>query len=308
MGIKRPFSSRMLMSGYDLGAEPIADVMNPPWKYVNRINESGYEVRTLYHYNNAYGGEEVTVPYGYTELQDYQSSTNNSPSTLPFYFHNKLISVDLNHVPFRNNSMYRALSFCNNLVTVTNIPKNITNMDYAFEAYFYAYRGKLNCPITIPNSVTSMVNTFEGQSDFNYPITIPNSVTNMYGTFTNCRLLNQPITIGSNVTNMSSTFYYCSNFNQPVTIPNSVTSMSSTFSSCSNLGGEGIAINILSTEITNVINAFYKCASNLRRNVYTYFTYANGENTKTYNSLKSAGYTTTGKGNTYLMDLGPAPW
>lgn len=237
MGIKRPFSSRMLMSGYDLGAEPIADVMNPPWKYVNRINESGYEVRTLYHYNNTYGGEEVTVPYGYTELQDFQTSTrpyNTYNADLPFYNRQCLVSIDLNNVPFRNNSMCNAFYRCINLINVTNISNSVTNM--------------------------------------------------------------------------ASTFSWCHNFNQSITIPSGVTNMCRLFHYCNKIGGEGIAINILSTEITNVINAFYGCAGNLRRNVYTYFTYANGENTKTYNSLASAGYTTTGKGNTYLMDLGPAPW
>lgn len=283
MGIKRPFSSRMLMSGYDLGAEPIADVMNPPWKYVNRINESGYEVRTLYHYNNTYGGEEVTVPYGYTELQDFQTSTrpyNIYNANLPFYNRQCLVSIDLNNVPFRNNSMCNAFYRCINLINVTNIS----------------------------NSVTNMASTFCACENFNQPIIIPNSVTCMHHTFGNCPNFNQPVAIPNSVTDMASTFSWCHRFNQSITIPSSVTNMSRLFHYCNKIGGEGIAINILSTEITNVINAFYGCAYNLRRNVYTYFTYANGENTKTYNSLASAGYTTAGKGNTYLMDLGPAPW
>ena len=72
MGIKTRFSS---MGGDATGGGEPRPTISDAWSYTTRTNEAGKEVRTLYFYNNAIGGDVVKVPYGYTELQDYSYSS-----------------------------------------------------------------------------------------------------------------------------------------------------------------------------------------------------------------------------------------
>ena len=254
MGIKTRFSS---MGGDATGGgEPRPDIPDA-WSYTTRTNEAGKEVRTLYFYNNAIGGDVVKVPYGYTKLQDYSYSTNNVYSSLPFYNHYTLTSVDLKKVPFKNNSMYRAFYNCQNLTSVNGINKNVTNMCGTFDSCY-----NLNQNIQIPNSVTNMANTFASCYSLNQNIQIPNSVTSMHGTFYYCTHLNQNIQIPSSVTSMQYTFDNCHILNQNIKIPNSVTNMYSTFFNCHNLN-QNIQIP---SSVTSMHGTFYNC-QNLNHNI-----------------------------------------
>ena len=307
MGIKTRFNP---MGGdANGGGEPRPSIPDY-WSYTTRTNEAGKEVRTLYFYNNATGGNEVKVPYGYTELQDY-SSTNYAYATLPFYKHTTLTSVDLKNVPFKNNSMSDTFSTCQNLTSVNGINKNVTNMYGTFYACrnlnqniqipnsvtnmydTFSYCNKLNQNIQIPNSVTNMHDTFSFCFNLNQNIQIPNSITSMSFTFTSCYNLNQNIQIPNSITSMSRTFMDCSNLNQNIQIPNSVTYMGYTFYNCQNLGNYHKTIKILSEKVTNTANAFgdtsYHNISNQLTIVFP-LRYINNVNTVTRNSLVAAGY------------------
>ena len=254
MGIKTRFSS---MGGDATGGGEPRPTISDAWSYTTRTNEAGKEVRTLYFYNNAIGGNVVKVPYGYTELQDYYYSTNNAYSSLPFYDHNTLISVDLKNVPFKNNSMLHAFNNCRNLTSVNGINKNVTNMSHTFY-----YCSNLNQNIQIPSSVKIMYNTFGCCYNLNQNIQIPSSVTSMTDTFYDCNNLNQNIQIPNSVTSMFGTFNYCSNLNQNIQIPNSVTSMTNTFYSCSNLNQ-----NIQIPSSVKTMYCTFKYCENLNQNI-----------------------------------------
>ena len=67
----------------------------------------------------------------------YVNKVPNSSSWLdyynvPFYRNNNVISVNLNNVPFKDNSMKDAFWNCFNLTSVENINSNVTNMYEAF--------------------------------------------------------------------------------------------------------------------------------------------------------------------------------
>ena len=277
MGIKTRFSS---MGGDATGGGEPRPTIPDAWSYTTRTNEAGKEVRTLYFYNNAIGGNVVKVPYGYTELQDYSRYSNNSYASLPFYTQDTLTHVDLKRVPFRNNSMANAFRNCYGLIEVKGINKNVTNMFGTFSSCSdfnqniqipnsvtdmtgtFSYCSSLNQDIQIPNSVTDMASTFEYCENLNQNIQIPNSVTNMSRTFQNCYELNQNIQIPNSVTNMECTFSYCSSFNQNIQIPNSVTNVFYIFQYCTNLNQ-----NIqMPNSVTNMEGVFWNCVS-LNQNI-----------------------------------------
>ena len=135
-----------------------------------------------------------------------------------------IVKVDLNNIPFEDNSMAGAFRdpsvYSSRLNSVSNINQNVTNMWMTF----YGCTNLVNAPV-IPNSVVSMDYTFMSCSNLvNAPI-IPNSVTNMYSTFSGCsKLINAPV-IPNSVTDMYSTFGGCTNLVNAPAIPNSVTYM-----------------------------------------------------------------------------------
>lgn len=249
MGIKRPYSTRMMSAGSSVSVEPNMNY----WLYAERINESGDTVNTLYFYNNSKGPKDVIVPNENTELQDYyynwqDPTCNNSYENLPFYNHTTLKSVDLQGVPFRNNSMVNAFGNCRDLVSVTNIPDSVTNMCETFYGCF-----NFNQPITIPDGVTDMNTMLGGCSNFNQSVTFPNRITSIVSTFVNCYNFNQPITIPDSVASMADTFCNCSNFNQPITIPEPVTNLQNTFANCVNFNSD---ITVYADKVSSVTGCF----------------------------------------------------
>ena len=158
-----------------------------------------------------------------------------------------------------------------------------------------------------------MAATFLNCTNLNQNIQIPNSVTNINDTFRNCIKLNQNIQIPNSVTNMAQTFLNCTNLNQNIQIPNSVILMWNTFLGCTNLSGR---INVLTTNLVNTYQTFN--LTNLPKQVYIYFQYANGVNTRTYNLAVLGNYNGDSTVNTQLKwngqygvtvyNLGKAPW
>ena len=248
------------------------------------------------------------------------SGTTESNRNTPFYNNPNIISVDLQEVPFRNNSMHNAFYNCQNLVSIKNISSSVTNMSSAFfncynlnqniqipssvtsmSSTFYWCKN-LNQNIRIPNSVTSMYRTFSSCNNLNQNIQIPSSVTNMSQTFSSCYNLNQNIQIPSSVTNMSSTFYWCNNLNQNIQIPSSATNMNHVFYNCFKLKSR---ITIASPNVSDTTNCFYNVTN---ANVVFPLRYINNVNSATRNSLVTAGYAVgTAVGN-YVSNTTQNTW
>ena len=221
---------------------------------------------------------------GKTVINDWVSApasgTQETNRNTPFHNNRSVVSVDLQKVPFRNNSMGNAFNWCHNLLRIEGINPNVTNMCATFfqcdvlnqniqipnsvtnmNGTFYSCHN-FNQNIQIPNSVTDMSSTFYSCYNFNQNIQIPNSVTDMSSTFYECTILNQNIQIPNSVTNMSNTFNFCVNLNQNIQIPNSVTTMASTFQSCHNLN-QNIQIP---NSVTSMLVTFQSCY-NLNQNI-----------------------------------------
>ena len=232
-----------------------------------------------------------------------------------------ITSVDLQNIPWTNNSMCNAFYSCTNLQSVSNISNTVTNMRSTFlgctklvnapvipnsvttmSHAFSACTNLVNAPV-IPNSVTTMAGTFARCYDLVNAPAIPNSVTIMYDTFYNCSSLINAPAIPNSVTNMSQTFRECYNLVNAPEIPNSVTDMYGTFEYCNSLTSN---IYILSNQITNATKCF--ASTTLTKNVYIpfYNLYSNKTNTTTYNSFITAGYKTNGtKEGVYLKNTTP---
>ena len=224
--------------------------------------------------------------FNLTSVQNISNSVTNMVYT--FYYCNNL-NQNI-QIPNSVTDMSYTFYFCYNLNQNIQIPNSVTSMAFTFSDC-----NNLNQNIQIPNSVTSMSYTFSSCSNFNQNIQIPNSVTDMSHTFQYCYNLNQNIQILNSVTDMNSTFRSCNNLNQNIKIPNSVTAMYGTFNYCDNMCNSWI--NIYSTNITNasfVFNGITNALTNRRgyfANVFIIADYPNGVHTRTYNSLKSAGWT-----------------
>ena len=291
---------------YFMGSVPVAGERQWYWRNYSTDIDLGYmEYPTPLYVPKAKGKAIINNWVSATA-----SGTIDSNRNTPFFNNKNIVSVDLQEVNFRSNSMSNAFNGCNNLTSIVNIPSSVTNM----ESTFYNCRAlnqkvqvsnsvrgmvgtfsgcnNLNQNIQIPSSVTNMSNTFNHCSNLNQNIQIPNSVTSMSNTFSYCYNLNQNIQIPSSVTNMSYTFYSCRTLNQNIQIPSSVTNMYYTFALCSNLEGR---INILSANVTDATDCF-AYSTNKHKNVY----YISGETTV---SFRRAGYIydnglSTGKDNT----------
>lgn len=258
-----------------------------------------------------------------------------------FYNMKSITSVDCQNVPpFTFGSSFTFYN-CTELRSVMNLSDSITNMHKSFQScdnFNYPVKipqntvimngtffncSSFNSPISIPNKVEDMYQTFSHCPIFNQPVEISNSVTNMHScfwnspsfnqpmnipdsvinmrlTFENCWSLNAPITIGNgpNLT-MYRAFYGCNSLNSAITIGTGVVNLQSTFDSCTDFSN---TITIYSTEVTNSQYMFNNTSKS--KQVYIYFQYANGVNTKTYNRLSPW----NGKNGVTLHDLGTAPW
>ena len=274
-------------------------------------------------------------------MAEYIDDVNNLYlNNFCFSNNQNIVSVDLQKIPWVNNSMDNSFHDCRNLTTVSNINNNVTTMSNAFyycvnltnvptlpssvvdlSLTFQHCSNLINAPV-IPNSVTSMHATFQYCSNLvNAPV-IPNTVTNMLGTFHACiSLVNAP-EIPNSVTTIAQIFASCSNLVNAPAIPNNVTTIYEAFYGCRNLVNAPVIpnsvtimvstfqlcqnltgnISILSNQVTNATNCFAN--TSLTKNVYIPFKYENGVNTRTYNAFINAGYSTTvRKDGALLFDI-----
>ena len=137
------------------------------------------------------------------------------PST--FYNCQNITSVNLNNVPFVNNSMrynYSGAFYnCKKLTTISGLNQNITDMHGA-----YASSTNLVDIPTIPPNVTDLSYAYQFVSSVNSIPTIPDSVTNVAYGFMSCRNLRTlPAEMPPNIVNYAYAFGECSNL---VTAPN----------------------------------------------------------------------------------------
>jgi hypothetical protein len=215
------------------------------------------------------GGFNVNVIEGYPDtlyvprvggkavINDCNATPWYTQNNVPFLDNPYIKNVDLQNVPFRNNSMFNAFFKCTNLVSVVNISKNVINM-----AKTFTYCNSFNQNVQMPNFVTNMFETFNSCFNLNQNIQIPNTVLNMSNAFSGCYNLNQNIKIPNSVTDVANAFSGCNNLNQNIQIPNSVTTMSRTFQSCHNLN-QNIRIP---DSVTNILRTFINCHS-LNQNI-----------------------------------------
>ena len=119
------------------------------WRYDTLANGT----RLLYEYLPDRQNIDLIVPDNRTELNI--SSDWWDIDDVPFQNKTKFNSVDLNNVPFIDNSMASAFSQCHNIKSVTNINSNISSRSFAF-----SYCNNLVDGPVIPNSVTDLSGAF----------------------------------------------------------------------------------------------------------------------------------------------------
>ena len=165
-------------------------------------------------------------------------------------------------------------------IETTNIPKNVTSMQYAFlrATKFKSIEGN------IPSGVTSMLGTFYSAESFNqqldlsklnltdsaglrqtflycyalsYTPILPTSYKGiMSECFRSCVLLTVAPTLPSGVTGLDNCFRECTALTTPPsTIPNTVTSMVNTFYQCRKL----TTPPAIPSKVTNLNGCFYYC-------------------------------------------------
>ena len=161
-----------------------------------------------------------------------------------------LNSVNLDYVPWENNSMVGAFTNCTNLNRVSNINENVTNMYMAFNNCT-----KLINVSEIPNSVTDMLGTFRDCWGLIDAPKLSNNIISMGGTFNFCKKLVNAPEIPSSVTSMIYTFANCYNLQNAPEIPSSVTSMYYTYYRCTNL----INVPEIPSSVTNMQGTFINC-------------------------------------------------
>lgn len=111
---------------------------------------------------------------------------------------------------------------------------------------------------TIPNHVTSMVDTFIGCNKLVSGVSIPSSVINMERAFYNCtQLSNLTYADNPHVTNMRQTFYNCSSLSGQVIIPQGAIDLYETFCNCTNID----KIYVIPGSVNNLERTFYNCTS-----------------------------------------------
>lgn len=249
--------------------------------------------------------DETSEKYNYLNVSDYTytindktgilegyigTSTNITVPTIeektpvtylftPHFFNANyyIKSVDLSNVPCYDNSMYFFFGHCRNLVSATNINKNVTNM---YQTYFNclnlvtleefppnvtdmalmcSWCNKLENVPSIPNSVTDMGYAFSECNNLKNAPALPPNVNSVYSCFEGCRgLINAP-TIPNSVTSMSSMFSKCMNLKNVPPLPSSVTDLAYTFNGCTNLIEPPDVSN--SINLTRIYNAFNGCTN-----------------------------------------------
>ena len=201
------------------------------------------------------------------------SGTKETDRNTPFYNNPSVLNVDLQGVPFRNNSTYAAFNNCRNLCTVNNLNlKGANDLSYTFSNC-----KNFNSNVQIPSGVYSLNHTFSYCYKFNQKIRIPESVYFFYETFSDCSNLRQNIDVPSSAVDMRYTF---SGINMLVNTCVKIYS--------SNVGKVGESTYV------NADGCFNVSISNNSLPLPTVWIpdrYLNNAKTITYNSFKNSGWT-----------------
>ncbi len=150
-----------------------------------------------------------------------------------------------------------------------------TNLDY----WFQSCNALTSFATPIPDSVTSMRNTFSSCASMKTPPVLSANLENMDSTFFNCGSLESSPVIPNKVTSMSGTFNMCSKLITASDIPGSVKNLTSTFGECGSLKappsiGEGVEVMnstfsgcrslayapVLPSTVTSLDSTFYSCS------------------------------------------------
>ena len=187
----------------------------------------------------------IMVGYGYSI---------NLPKTfkaLSYTFAETGPNVNVNLAEFENleslNYTFR-YSQCNFENGIT-IPEGVTSMVETFA------NSSINHEVVLPESVVNISGLFMGTQNFNYPVTIPNNVKDASNLFFGTSNFNQPITLPNGLINAANMFQQTGKFNQNVNVPESVTDISGMFGGC---WGFNAIVN-LSNGITDISEMFTSC-------------------------------------------------
>lgn len=251
------------------------------WRFTN-ADIPGHTL--LYNYIGKDWNNTLFVPKvdGKAIVNDYVSSSASS-GKVPFMYDasGPVKYVDFQKVPIRNNSLKEAFYGNSNIVNVTNIN----------------------------DSVSSMQGTFYNCKNLVGPIVLPKALKgNMDSAFHQCNRLKGSYSIPQGVTSLTRTFANCSNISSVPYIPNTVIGMTEAFYGCKNLSGD---IYVYSTELTNysVNGTFNGTNSSLPKNVYIYYNYANGAETKTHAAVvRDYVNRWQGRYGVTVYNMGVAPW
>lgn len=194
-----------------------------------------------------------------------------------FKAESRLVSVDLNRRPVKENDLEEAFLSCIRLETLRNGVNSIENLDNTFEGC----TSLLNVP-EIPSACTSMKGTFKNCIAFNQEISIPSNVESVEECFEGCRKLtiqpkfknktlitslkstfkNTSLTdisdIPTSVQNFEDTFYGCRNLidSSGITFENAI-NLKNTFYNCVNLS---TILRTIPSTVTNLHQTFYNCS------------------------------------------------
>lgn len=176
-------------------------------------------------------------------------------------------NIDLAHNPVYNtssmiyNEMYGSFYNNQNVVSISNISNEITNMGRLMDPWdagvFANCTNLVNAPdLSGCNNLLSVEYAFINCTNLvNAPV-LPNSGIGMEDTFRNCtNLVNAPV-IPNGVTKLLQTFSGCTSLVNAPEIPNTVWKMEETFFGCTNLVN---VPSLANTDLERMTSTFYQC-------------------------------------------------
>lgn len=235
-------------------------------------------------------------------------------------FYNCTALKNVPEIPQACTSMNSTFQNCIVFNSAVTIPNSVQNIEDCFNGC-----KNLSITPTLGSGISSLKRTFKNTSLKQTP-NIPNSVEDMEEAFYNCSQITNVNNLSANTKTMEKAFYNCSSLNTIPEIPASVTNVNSCFYNCANLkgiiiinskniedAGEPPQVNPKENEessetpvkIKPSTECFYLPNSTVAdRNVYLPMQETvNGvlKDTKTYDSFKKAGYSSTSRKHGVLL-------
>ena len=216
---------------------------------------------------NGWGADVKTSSYRKETLGALLESINNKPLTsLKFTFYCCINLKTAPKIPQDIKNLDYAFWGCKSLERAPIIPNGVTKMTQSF---YGCYELK-EAPI-IPNTVTSLeytfgecyaLNTYAGstQADGDFSgYQLPNSITSMLQTFYMCRSMVTAPAIPSSVLGIQTTFAYCTSLVNAPDLSNAVNikDMQLTFKGCTSLTNAPV----IPETVTHAMYAFADCTS-----------------------------------------------